>query len=204
MQHALICIIGTYFWKKTRPCDVACWNKWCCPLWRNRNCWQTVQVEIIIAERLPALHIVISHPITRTDSKHLAMKIGDTKSHLCQLQIDIIENENISSNHLKSRGLHLNGKGVLQFAKYLIESIRKLWYEKELVHQKKVSSELWDHNSQISPKNLSHNNTFIQPSVSSINSFKRNYKKNWEIRKITYLNYVILSGSQILYQKLHA
>ena len=84
------------------------------------------ELKSFIAERLPATHIVISHPITRTDSKHLAMKIGDTKSHLCQLQIDIIENENINSNHLKSRGLHLNGEGVLQFAKYLIESIRKL------------------------------------------------------------------------------
>ena len=83
------------------------------------------ELKSFIAEQLPATHIVISHPITRTDSKHLAMKIGDIKSHLCQLQIDIIENENMNSNHLKSRGLHLNGKGVLQFAKYLIESIRK-------------------------------------------------------------------------------
>ena len=35
----------------------------------------------------------------------------------------MIENENINSNHLNSRGLHLNGKGVLQFAKNLIEGI---------------------------------------------------------------------------------
>ena len=55
------------------------------------------ELKSFIAERLPATHTVISHPITRTDSKHLAMKIGDIKSHLCQLQIDIIENKNTNT-----------------------------------------------------------------------------------------------------------
>ena len=54
------------------------------------------------------------------------MKIGDTQSHPCKLQIHMIENGNINSNHLSNRGIHLNGKGVLQFAKNLIEGIRKL------------------------------------------------------------------------------
>ena len=43
---------------------------------------------------------------------------------------------------VNSRGLHLNGKGVLRFAKNLIQGIRKLRYEKELLGQKKVS---WEH-----------------------------------------------------------
>ena len=46
----------------------------------------------------------------RTDSKHLAMKIGDIQAHLRKLQIDIIENGNTNNNHLNSRGLHLNGE----------------------------------------------------------------------------------------------
>ena len=54
------------------------------------------------------------------------MKIGDIQSHLRKLQIDMIENGNMNSNHLNSRELHLNGKGILQFAKNLIEGIRKL------------------------------------------------------------------------------
>ena len=54
------------------------------------------------------------------------MKIGDIQSHLCQLQIDMFENGNINGNHLNSRGLHLKGKGVLQFAKNLIKGIQKL------------------------------------------------------------------------------
>ena len=46
-----------------------------------------LELKSFIVEQLPARHIVISHPITRTDSKHLAMKIGDIQSHLRKLQI---------------------------------------------------------------------------------------------------------------------
>ena len=48
------------------------------------------------------------------------MKIGDIQSHLRKLQIGMTENGNTSSNHLNSRGLHLNGKSILQFTKNLI------------------------------------------------------------------------------------
>ena len=76
-----------------------------------------LELKSFIAEQLPTTHIVISHPIMRTDSKSLAMKIGDNQSHLCKLQINMMENGNINSNHLNSRALHLNGKGILQFTK---------------------------------------------------------------------------------------
>ena len=158
-----VSLLGTNSWIKTRPCDIACWNKWCCPLRRKGNCWHTVRVEIIYCRAVTNNTYSISHPITRTDSKYLAMKIGDIQSHLRKLQIDMIENENMNSNHLNSREWHLNGKGILQFAKTLIEGIRKLWCEKERLHQKKVSPESCDHNSRISPNNFLHNNTFFNP-----------------------------------------
>ena len=75
-----------------------------------------LELKSFIVEQLPTIHIVVSHPIIRTDSKHLAMKIGDIQSHLRKLQIDMFENGNINSNHLNCGRLHLNGKGVLQFA----------------------------------------------------------------------------------------
>ena len=83
-----------------------------------------LELKSFIAEQLPTTYIVISHPVTRTDSKHLTIKIGDIQSHLRKLQIDMIENGNINSNHLNSRELHLNSKSILQFAKNLIEGIR--------------------------------------------------------------------------------
>ena len=54
------------------------------------------------------------------------MKIADVQSHPRNLQIDMIEYGNINSNHLESRGLYLNGKGISQFAKNLIDGIQKL------------------------------------------------------------------------------
>ena len=85
-----------------------------------------LELKSFIEEQLPTTHVFISHPVTRTGSKHLTMEIGEIQSHLRKLQIDMIENGNVTSNHLNSRGLHLNGKGVLQFAKNLIEGIQKL------------------------------------------------------------------------------
>ena len=47
-----------------------------------------LELKSFIAEQLPTTHLVISHPITVTDSKHLAMKIGDIQSHVRKLKID--------------------------------------------------------------------------------------------------------------------
>ena len=54
------------------------------------------------------------------------MKKVDIQSHLPKLKIDMIENRNISNNHLNSKGLHLNGKSVLYFPKNVIEGNWKL------------------------------------------------------------------------------
>ena len=89
------------------------------PIIKNR-------LKSFIVEQLPTTHAVMSHPLMRTDSKDPPIKIGDIRSHLCKLQINMIENVNTNSNHLNSRGVHLNGKSVLQFAKNLIECIWKL------------------------------------------------------------------------------
>ena len=71
---------------------------------------------------LPTLERKPSHVILHVGTNDVA----HIQSHLCKLQIDMIKNESIISNHLNSRGLHLNGKVILQFAKNLIEVIRKL------------------------------------------------------------------------------
>ena len=47
-----------------------------------------LELKSFIAEQLPTTHVVISHLITSTDSKHLAMKIGDIQSHVRKLKID--------------------------------------------------------------------------------------------------------------------
>ena len=61
----------------------------------------------------------------------------------------MIENGNMNSNQLNSRGLHLNEKGVLQLAENLIEGTVSYY-----VRKKKVSMESDDQNSRISPNNF--------------------------------------------------
>ena len=51
-----------------------------------------LELKSSMVEQLPTTHVVISHQIMRTDSKHLAMKIGDIQSHPRKLLIDMIEN----------------------------------------------------------------------------------------------------------------
>ena len=85
-----------------------------------------LKLKSFIVEQSPTTHVIIYHPITRADSKHLSTKIADIQSHPRNLPIDMIENGNINSNHLESRELYLNGKGISQFAKNLIDGIQKL------------------------------------------------------------------------------
>ena len=72
-----------------------------------------LELKSFIVEKLPTAHVFISHPITRTDSKHLAMKTVDIQPYLRKLEIGMIDNGKINSNHLNSTGFLLNSKGVL-------------------------------------------------------------------------------------------
>ena len=48
------------------------------------------------------------------------------KKQLNDFDFDMIDNSNLSRAYLNGTGLHLNTKGLIQFAKNLIESILKL------------------------------------------------------------------------------
>ena len=50
----------------------------------------------------------------------------EVKNLLNDFDFDMTDNSNLSRAPLNGRGLHLNTKGMLQFAKNLIEGIRKL------------------------------------------------------------------------------
>ena len=52
--------------------------------------------------------------------------IEEVKKQLNNFDFDMIGYSNSSRVHPNGRGLHLNTKGMLQFAKKLIEGIRKL------------------------------------------------------------------------------
>ena len=61
----------------------------------------------------------------RVDAKREKV-VTDVNKKLSRLNIDIIDNENLDRNHLNGKGLHLDGKVILLYAKNLIDGIQKL------------------------------------------------------------------------------
>ena len=62
----------------------------------------------------------------RSDTAAGKVTIGKVNKQLNDFHFDMIDNSNLSRVHLNGRGFHLNTKGMLKFAKNLIDSIRKL------------------------------------------------------------------------------
>ena len=62
----------------------------------------------------------------RSDTATGKITIEEVNKQLNDFDFDLIDNSNLSRAHLNGRGFPLNIKGILQFAKNLIEVIRKL------------------------------------------------------------------------------
>ena len=62
----------------------------------------------------------------RADTKQREKVVTDVNNKLGALNIDIIDNGNLDRNHLNGKGLHFNGKGILLYARNLVDGIRKL------------------------------------------------------------------------------
>ena len=78
-----------------------------------------------ISKQLPSCRIVLSKPIIRHDDGKANLTIRNVNKHLSALQSECIENDNISSQHLGRKGLHLNPKGKGRLALNFMKQIRK-------------------------------------------------------------------------------
>ena len=85
-----------------------------------------LKIRSFISQKLPNGNIVLLKPIMRSDTAAGKGTIEEVNKQLNDFDFDMIDNSNLSRAHLNGRGLHLNTKGMLQFAKNLIEGIRKL------------------------------------------------------------------------------
>ena len=85
-----------------------------------------LKLRSFVSQKLPNGNIILSKPIMRSDTAAGKVTIEEVNKQLNDFEIDMIDNSNLSRAHLNGRGLHLNTKGMLQFAKNLIEGIRKL------------------------------------------------------------------------------
>ena len=78
-----------------------------------------------IENTLPQSNVVISNLITRTDNSKASLTVVKTNELLHGLQIDIIDDGNITSNDLNKGGLHLNLRGLDNLAINFITNFKK-------------------------------------------------------------------------------
>ena len=127
----------------------------------------------LISQKLPNANVILSKPIMRSDTAARKVTIEEVNKQLNDFDFDMIDNSKLSKAHLNGRGLHLNIKGMLQFARNLIEGMRKLRNQKKLAGQNvnlSKSHTPYDHHSRISP---APDDTFIHDSnvlKNSVNS----------------------------------
>ena len=84
-----------------------------------------LNLKKFIEHTLPKSNVVISNLITRTDNGKASLTVIKTNAHLHGVQMDIIDNGNITSNELNKGGLHLNPRGLGKLAINFIRRIKK-------------------------------------------------------------------------------
>ena len=75
----------------------------------------------------PKTKVVISSPIVRTDNGKAALTIKNLNQHLRELDIEIIENSNITFKDLGKKGLHLAKYGKFKLVKNIMQKLNKLF-----------------------------------------------------------------------------
>ena len=75
---------------------------------------------------MPGLKVTLSCPIVRADNKLANEKILHVRNKLKRNGINIIENRNITFEHLGKKGLHMTPRGTGRLAMNLIAYIQRL------------------------------------------------------------------------------
>ena len=78
----------------------------------------------MIHSSIPNCKVVVSEIITREDRKSLNGKLSEFNRALKTMNVDILRQQNITSQHLGRKGLHLNFEGNIQLAKNIIDKLR--------------------------------------------------------------------------------
>ena len=84
-----------------------------------------LKLETLIKKTLPETEVTFSTPTIRPDNGKAALRIRNLCGHLLDLNMDILDNRNITSKHLGRKGLHLNKAGSARLAKNIIHKLRK-------------------------------------------------------------------------------
>lgn len=85
-----------------------------------------LKLKLFIETNLPSCTVIISTPVIRQDNVKANLTIIRLNSLLRQLNIPIVDNSNIDTQHLGKKGLHLSNRGTGRLALNLISHIRCL------------------------------------------------------------------------------
>ena len=78
-----------------------------------------------ISKQLPSCRMVLSKPIIRHDNGKANLTMCNVNKHLSALQSECNEKDNINSQHLGRKELHLNPKGKGRLTLSFMKQIRK-------------------------------------------------------------------------------
>ena len=74
----------------------------------------------------PQCQTIFSAPTIRSDKAKANLTVRQLTKHLLQLEIDVVDNRNITYRCIGRKGLHLNISGTIQLAKNFLNFIKKL------------------------------------------------------------------------------
>ena len=91
----------------------------------SREIFDLLELKTFIKETSPKTEVTFSTPTIRSDNGQAALTVRNLCDHLLDLNMDILDNRNITSKHLGRKGLHLNKAGSTRLAKNIIHKLRK-------------------------------------------------------------------------------
>ena len=75
-----------------------------------------LSLKAFVEKALPDCNVCISNFTLRTDNAKASLTVNNVNQHLSTLQLDSIDNSNISNAGLSRGGLHLNSQGLGKLA----------------------------------------------------------------------------------------
>ena len=81
--------------------------------------------KTLIKDTFPKTEVIFSRPTIRSGNRKATLTVRNLDNHLLDLNMDILDNRNITSKHLGRKGLHLNKAVSTCLAKNIIHKLRK-------------------------------------------------------------------------------
>ena len=84
-----------------------------------------LKLKTFISEKCPQSQTIFSTPAIQSDKAKANLTVRQLTNHLAQLNIDVVDNRNITDRCIGRKGLHLNISGTIQLAKNFLNFIKK-------------------------------------------------------------------------------